>query len=90
MTPLRETIGYILTHNIIYSKQYELIEYGKAGEQLENLMDSEMGKFVEWINENSISNMGNGWVDFGPYPSVFQGTLTTPQLIELYKSRNKI
>lgn len=89
-TPLRDTIGYILNHNIIYSKQYEKIEYGKAGDQLEKLLDSEIGKFAEWLTKNNIQDMGKGWIDFGPYPSLFQGTLSTTQLIELYKNRNNV
>ena len=87
MSQLRDTIGYILNDNIIYSKQYEKIEYGKAGEQLEKLLDSEMGKFSEWLDTQQWIYFVNKktWTHLGT-----QEDLTTPQLIELYKSRNKV
>lgn len=91
-------------YQIAINKIYNLLE-GVASEELksilcmaiwkqaiEPLVDSEMGKFSEWIASNGIKQdpMSKKWF-YIPKTIMCEGEMpTTQQLIELYKNRNKV
>ncbi len=81
-SPFRDKIAYILGHEIIYSTQYQSIEFGRSNEQLERFVEKEMGSFAEWASLNKWKYGTDGlWF------SLDEGNdndYTTEELIKLY------
>ncbi len=85
-SPFRDKIAYILGHEIIYSTQYQSIEFGRANEQLESLIAKEMGSFGEWLDSSPYI----WWKDKGVWTDIIVNQeYTTTEVVQFYLNRDK-